>query len=232
MARKFVLGDIHGAKRALDQVLERCGFNNDADTLIFLGDISDGWPEVKQSIDKLLTIKNLVHLRGNHDDWFLDAVNGEHPGMLWLQQGGYATVNSYNGLINVLDSHKEFLRNAKLYHEDDGRIFVHAGWPGFMNHPMQYVSGSQLFWDRSMWHEAVSKQSRKDSTPVTKFKEVFIGHTPTIMFDIGIPMNRCEIWNVDTGAGYGFKLSIMDVDTKEYWQSDNVQDLYPGVKGR
>lgn len=28
------------------------------------------------------------------------------------------------------------------------------------------------------------------------------------------------------------KLTIMDLATREYWQSDNVQDLYPNQKGR
>ena len=33
-------------------------------------------------------------------------------------------------------------------------------------------------------------------------------------------MQRCNVWNLDTGAGYGYKLTIMDIDTKQYWQSD------------
>ena len=32
---------------------------------------------------------------------------------------------------------------------------------------------------------------------------------------------------MDTGAGWNGKLTIMDVDTEEYWQSDLVESLYP-----
>ncbi|NJN40909.1 MAG: hypothetical protein HC811_00350 [Flammeovirgaceae bacterium] len=45
--RRFVLGDIHGAYRALRQCLERASFSYDEDLLIALGDVSDGWPDVK-----------------------------------------------------------------------------------------------------------------------------------------------------------------------------------------
>jgi len=32
---------------------------------------------------------------------------------------------------------------------------------------------------------------------------------------------------MDTGAGWSGKLTIMDIDTNEFWQSDVVKDLYP-----
>jgi len=35
------------------------------------------------------------------------------------------------------------------------------------------------------------------------------------------------VWNLDTGAGMSGKLTVMDIDTKEYWQSDLVTELYP-----
>jgi len=82
-----------------------------------------------------------------------------------------------------------------------------------------------------------------------KHKEVFIGHTSTVNWrakphlpeweamdkkpiGITVPMNRCNVWNMDTGAGWHGKLTIMDVDTKEYWQSDLVKTLYPDELGR
>ncbi len=39
-------------------------------------------------------------------------------------------------------------------------------------------------------------------------------------------MFRAGIWNLDTGAGWEGKLTVMNVDTKEYYQSDPVEDLY------
>ena len=42
--KTFVVGDIHGAHKALVQVLERSGLDRESDTLIVLGDVVDGWP--------------------------------------------------------------------------------------------------------------------------------------------------------------------------------------------
>ena len=49
---------------------------------------------------------------------------------------------------------------------------------------------------------------------------------------ITVPMNRCNVWNMDTGAGYKGPVSIMDIKTKKVWQSDKAHTLYPEEKGR
>jgi serine/threonine protein phosphatase 1 len=40
------------------------------------------------------------------------------------------------------------------------------------------------------------------------------------------------IWNVDTGAAFKGPLTIMDVDTKEFWQSEPLNTLYFDEKGK
>jgi serine/threonine protein phosphatase 1 len=40
------------------------------------------------------------------------------------------------------------------------------------------------------------------------------------------------VWNVDTGAAFKGPVSIMDVKTKQVWQSDPVWKLYPNEEGR
>ncbi len=40
------------------------------------------------------------------------------------------------------------------------------------------------------------------------------------------------MWNLDTGAGFTGPLTLMDVDSKVYWQSDEVHTLYPGEDPR
>src|SRR4051812_15465598 len=95
MGRKFVMGDIHGACRALRQCLERSTFDYNEDQLIFLGDVADGWPETKDCVEELLKIKNLVFIFGNHDFWTLEWMETGHADDIWLSQGGDATVKSY-----------------------------------------------------------------------------------------------------------------------------------------
>jgi serine/threonine protein phosphatase 1 len=67
---------------------------------------------------------------------------------------------------------------------------------------------------------------------LTNYKEIFIGHTPISKTGHATPQKRANVWNVDTGAAFKGPLTIMDVDTKEFWQSDPVHTLYPGEKGR
>jgi len=52
--RTFVMGDIHGAYRALVQCLQRSGFDYQYDILIQLGDIVDGHDEVFECVEELL----------------------------------------------------------------------------------------------------------------------------------------------------------------------------------
>jgi serine/threonine protein phosphatase 1 len=46
------------------------------------------------------------------------------------------------------------------------------------------------------------------------------------------PIYGGHVWNLDTGGGWEGKLTIMDIDTEQYWQSDFVYTLYPNCKGR
>ena len=66
MSRTLVIADIHGAHRALRQVLERADFDPEEDLLISLGDITDNWPESAECVEELLGIRNLVAVKGNH----------------------------------------------------------------------------------------------------------------------------------------------------------------------
>ncbi len=64
------------------------------------------------------------------------------------------------------------------------------------------------------------------------YNEIFIGHTPTQRVGSDVPVNYQNVWNVDTGAAFKGAVSIIDVNTKDVWQSDPVMSLYPDEPGR
>ena len=64
------------------------------------------------------------------------------------------------------------------------------------------------------------------------YEAIFVGHTSTMIYNRPEPINWCNIWDIDTGAGWEWKLTFMDIDTKEFWQSDTSKSLYPGETGR
>lgn len=219
------MGDIHGAYRAMIQCLGKSAFNYDNDRLICLGDVADGWPETKQCIDELLRIKNLIYLLGNHDYWTLDWMEHGVIEDLWFEQGGQATIQSYNG--ETPDSHLKFLKEALPYYLMDRKLFVHAGIaPGL---PIEKHSLQTLIWDRNFARIALDLYLKQISGKLTEFDEIYLGHTPIPFTQ---PIKSCEVWLMDTGAGWSGVLSMMDIETKEFFTSDPVPLLYPGVEGR
>lgn len=232
--KTFVIGDIHGAHKALVQCLERSGFNKKEDKLIFLGDVCDGWPDVYECVEELLTIENQIDILGNHDEWFRRwLLTGVHPDR-WIQ-GGLGTYKSYERNMERMDpglvpiEHWKFFQHMALYHKDDERdaFFVHAGFDRYKSIADNKADDPAIFyWDRTLWDRAMFAKHDKLQT-VDDFKEIFIGHTTCSRLRKGLPVKAGGIWNLDTGAGWEGKLTIMDVDTKHFWQSDIVETLYP-----
>ena len=110
-SRTLVIGDIHGAYKALLQCFERSGFDYEKDRLIVLGDVCDGYAEVKQCIDVLLKIKHCDFIIGNHDLWTLDWTKWGYKQEIWTSQGGDQTIASYDG-GPMPQAHVDFLKNA------------------------------------------------------------------------------------------------------------------------
>ena len=281
MSKTFVIGDIHGAHKALEQCLERCGFDFENDTLITLGDICDGWPYVYECVELLLKCKHRIDIIGNHCDWFRRwLITGSHPDG-W-GQGGKGTASSYLRMLGkdvnafttekhhypgygyfrtyrfdlapdeIPDTHKAFFENQKLYYKDElNRVFTHAGFnPDISLKENQRIKPDIFYWDRGFWNRAL--YALEDDFNIEykeEIKEVFIGHTETTSYtqfntkpgsfvlipgnlDNCPPVHADIIWNIDTGAGSTGKLTIMDVDTHEYWQSDLVSTFYGEYKPR
>lgn len=241
MAREITIGDIHGGLKALEQLIAKINVQND-DQLIFLGDYVDGWPESAQVIEYLIQLDkttNCIFLKGNHDAWCEEWLKGGPADEEWLFHGGKATVESYaNYTLQKKEAHLEFFNRMRNYYVDDAnRLFIHAGFSS-MHGPGKEHYESNYFWDRTLWEMALTmdKRVKKDSKLYPKrlllYKEIYIGHTPTLNYDIDIPMQAVNVWNIDTGAAFSGKLTALNTGTKEFWQSNIVQQLYPNEKGR
>jgi serine/threonine protein phosphatase 1 len=224
--RVFAIGDIHGAYKSLLQCLERSAFDYQKDHLIVLGDVCDGYPEVRQCIDELLKIKHCDFILGNHDQWALDwALHGYMP-KIWTGQGGDRTMASYNG-GPMPKEHIDFLKSGQLWLELDGRLFVHGGFDPAL--PMNKQSTQVLMWDRDLLDEVYRPGGMTVRGAISRYKDIFIGHTTTELYKTLEPLHAWNVWDLDTGAGWSGKLTIMNVKTKKYWQSDLSSDLYGGT---
>ncbi|MGI8482696.1 MAG: metallophosphoesterase family protein [Thermomicrobiales bacterium] len=153
MSRLFAIGDIHGHHAELTalmkQLIEKVGLRPQRDTVVFLGDYVDGGPAVKQVLDTLIEWQahypHWQFLKGNHEDMMLDALvyNSARYGFYghWWGQGGKETANSYlpqnasdyeRAIMQpaefILTSHLDWLNHLPLRYEQDGYVFVHAGF--------------------------------------------------------------------------------------------------------
>lgn len=179
---------------------------------------------------------------------------------LWINQGGKATVTSYGYEVlpnielgeyyqsslgsyllkggNIPEEHKELLASQVSHFIMDNILFIHGG---FNRHFLLSEQESKLFcWDRDLWAQALSWESMgshegyKPPFKITEpgLEKVFIGHTSTQFWNTDEPMKASIITNIDTGGGWYGKITVYNIDTDEFYQSDSARLLYPKFKGR
>lgn len=214
----YAIGDIHGH---LDQLREAHALiEKDAQShegtpcVIHMGDIVDRGPDAKGVINFLIggisAGQDWIVLRGNHDQLFLDFVNGGdgrnarlRSGITWQSSvmGGAETLKSYGVKRRALErahtfmararaavpaEHVEFLENCPTSYRADEMVFVHAGIrPGF---PLDAQDEEDLLWirDEFLWHMGPHEAL------------IIHGHTP-----VEEPTHYGNRINIDTGAGWG-----------------------------
>lgn len=239
--RTLVIGDIHGADLALQQAMDRAKVTH-KDKIICLGDYVDGWSGSSAVIRRLIRLNETnecIFIKGNHDAWCEEWLDNEASNITWLYNGGEATLSSYEHFSREdKQLHLRFFQRMCGYYTDGrNRLFLHAGFSS-MHGPAHETYASNFSWDRTLWETALALDPALEKTSpyypkrLKLFEEIYIGHTPTINYGTDQPMNRANLWNMDTGAAFDGRVSVLDIDTKEYWQSDPVRALYPKEKGR
>lgn len=239
--RTVVIGDIHGGLKALKEVIEQADLPLGT-RYIFIGDYVDGWSESAETLRFLIQFSkenDCIFIRGNHDDLLYKYLKHGEALETWLIHGGESSVKNYKNISRKeIKEHLRFLESLTNYHIDsENRLFIHAGF--FSIHGPQYEYFPNLvYWDRTLWEMVcamdpnLSEDDDRYPKRLKHFKEIFIGHTPVTRIGSNVPVNFANVWNVDTGAGFKGKITMMDVDSKEIWQSTPVYQHYPDEKGR
>lgn len=239
--RTLVVGDIHSGLRALEQLLTKAKVTSN-DQIVFLGDYVDAWSTAVETVDFLIDLKNdfnCIFIRGNHDELCRDWLLTQKENPQWLAHGGTATRESYlRADKEKWEQHLQFYAELQNYYlAEDNRLFLHAGYTNLRGIEFEYFEQS-FYWDRTLWELATALNPEMDQDNpkfpkrLTHYREVFIGHTPLSKTKFVEPQNAANVWNVDTGAAFMGALTMMDVETKEFWQSDPVHTFYPGERGR
>lgn len=257
--RRFTIGDIHGNLKALNAVLDSANFDNDNDMLIVLGDISDGHTEVFGCVERLLQIKNLTLILGNHDLWLISWLRGDfdpvfgHEMVLDGDRKHYVKIiKNYckrnqgtelnywfnQGGRNTLKSYEGKTEEDMKRHLD----FFNKGNFRYILDNMAFVHGGlpiaiedlRRFSPQDfVWDRDLFYNTFSDFPKFKKnmYDKVFIGHTTTqIIRNCTYPMIRNKIYAMDTGAGYNGKLSMVNIDNDIIYQSSLAKEYYV-IKG-
>lgn len=223
-----MIGDLHGAYKALQDLMLRVNFDYEKDKLIFLGDLADGWGEFDKCLKIFSKVENFIPIIGNHDLYLLDFLRKGTPKDEWINRGGDVTLKVIEKNPEAINSLDRYFSKSKYYHIEDGKIFCHGGF----NHNRTIKGQKKMKFaiNRKLYRTSIKydKQNLKfdvkydydDSLPIN---EIFIGHSTTKNFR---PDFRANLINLDTGAGSVGHLTIMDVNKKSYIQSRKIEKIY------
>lgn len=243
--RILCVADVHGCYDELLLTLEKAKFDPDKDILVSLGDLTDRGPKSADVVEYFTKLNKrivpcLIAIKGNHDIWcrkYLENSLDSQEKEFFARHGQKQTVASYADYTDQDKvRHLEFLKSQRNYqiieyeHAPDAyteAVFVHAG---FNRH--RFISDQDedvLCWDRDLFLGSLGNANMIDESHKKykyknkdNFKEIFIGHTPTIHWNTKEPIFTNQIINLDTGCVFGGRLTVMDVRTKEYWQTDKL----------
>lgn len=227
--RTIVIGDIHGCYDELIKLLDDVRYNKNKDRLIFLGDYIDRGDDAYNVVKKIQALqkenKNVIALRGNHEDMLLDAIDVyrySEEKQDWYFNGGGKTEQSFYTRGHSPYEEKEWFESLPYYFEDDKRIYVHAGIDP--TKPMNQQNRNTMLWIRDDFI-----YNRKCYN-----KQIIFGHTPSISVGSGGTMpyrtfadNIC----IDTGCVFGGKLTALTINHKKndeitFMQVEKINKTY------
>jgi serine/threonine protein phosphatase 1 len=166
--------------------------------LVFLGDYVDRGPRSREVLDRVrrLQRQGAICLRGNHEELMIRSIQSEAGMRTFLRNGGVQTLASLATRETFMDA-IEWMADLPLTHEDDHRLFVHAGVRAGV--PLNAQSAEDFLWIRRPFLDYPG--------PFPKY--AVHGHSPTLFLPDAsrrphVLTNRC---NLDTGAVYGGPLS-------------------------
>jgi len=173
----WFVGDVHGMFTQLDVELERSGFDARCDRLFMVGDLIDRGPDSFAAVDFLE--RHYVHsVRGNHDQFFLDAQHCEvirnfwvnHAGGLWSMAISQADLNALYNTIESLPIAMNISTAYGRFGVVHAEVPVGATWDEFTvrledeqktQSPNDYVASLSAQWSRFRIESSKKSNFRK-----------------------------------------------------------------------
>ena len=198
-----VFSDIHGNIHSLEKALKLMDTFK-PEKYLFLGDMAGYYYYQNECIELLSTLDNLVSIKGNHDEYFLNALNNVEK----LKKLDAKYGKSYSMLSSSLTPKSKVFFNNLLSYEKNNYYEAYHGSPN--NYLEEYI-----YPDKDI--------NFKTSTPF-----VFLGHTHypmNIKFNNTMIINRGSIGQArDFNQGSFY---IVDLKDKKF---ENIRYKYDSSK--
>jgi predicted MPP superfamily phosphohydrolase len=234
--RVFVVSDIHGQFRALNDVLKQVNFDANVDTLYVLGDMIDWGTSSLAVVLELHQLqvrhpKNIFISKGNHECMCVSAMkyNNMQTMAVWFGNGGGST---YSQLSVMAESERvkllDWLDNLPVYFETADYYLTHS-CPVSANAKILDNDVAVLHNDLSdSVIQAVWNRVRPDELNLNS-KILISGHTQTAFysgkFEAYFDMKNNYI-NIDCNAkaigltGYDGRLCLLEVPSYKTYYSE------------
>jgi len=224
--KTYVIGDLHGAFLPLEELLRRTNVHP-KDKIIFIGDLADGHPDFDKCLKLLLSFENFVPIIGNHDFFLIEYLKYGTINEDWSKFSGASTIERLLSDEAIIPLLRQYFSKADYYHVHENKLFLHGGF-----NPKRAIDAQRkrkFALNRTLYSLAKTYAVQKRKIPVSfkdpgiSIDEIFIGHSTTKNFKPDFVSN---LINVDTGIKCGGKLTLMDIDSKNYIQSKNSRFYY------
>ena len=227
-------------------VLDKAGFDPEADTLYSTGDLCDRGNHPIEVLRYLMGLPHFLPVAGNHDLWLYDALRSENPDNWWLENnGGWITWRKIteNHDRDLAGRVMNWLADFPLVRMLDRYIILHGG-PGIYTDeaglrplsdltvgntwlPQDSYGGTRLdsraeavSWDREYIYQALGERNpyRRQIPPFNTDKTIICGHTP---LNRAVHSDRYHLTCIDTGSFVrNGHITVMNLDTGEFFRSD------------
>ena len=198
--RDFVVGDIHGSFKALEQLLQRINFNPDCDRVFSVGDLIDRGAESHRVIE-FLNYAWFHSIMANHERMLLDSEFNEQVLENWTRYNGGACWKQVPE--HIRPRIRKVLANLPLAFEVSTAVghigIVHADIPtGIPWHKfIRLLDADPDMEEYALWSRNRYKHFKMlgRTVPVEGIDLVVFGHTP-----VSKPLHTANFYYIDTGA--------------------------------
>ncbi len=237
------MGDLHGCFAQLRAELEARHFDPQRDRLFAVGDLVDRGPQSDSVLDAVEQY-GIKSVKGNHEDVIVRWHAGEEQAMSLLGNGGdwlldraddrqwvsdivrymaslpyLIEIETEHGLVGIVHADSPVSDWNRLVTDiererPDGKtrrkaIWARTRWKTYQPHPAPSRNTLRSLLDKA--RHSVGAQTHAVGR-IENITAVIVGHTP-----VSVVTAKDNVINIDTGAVYGGKLTLMDLADLAKW---------------